>query len=110
MSEWSRLADTPQYRAYLREIKATGPICHICKHPGSTSIDHAIPPSRFPHMARALARDPNNWLPAHGNEGCPYCPPNPSRNPQQRGQPTRCNQAKGDSLTPKQPSPRSRRW
>jgi 5-methylcytosine-specific restriction endonuclease McrA len=96
MSRWSRLADSRGYRRYLGEIKATGATCVLCGHPGSTSVHHLIPPSRFPEMAKELASDPANWAPAHGVEGCPTCG-------------RRCNQSQGDSLTPKH-SPRSRRW
>jgi hypothetical protein len=110
MSRWSRLADTPAYRRRLGEIKANGETCVICGHPGSTSIHHLIPPSRYPWMARELARDPANWAPAHGVEGCPLCPPNRSRDKRRNGQPQRCNQTQGNKLEPARPSPRSRRW
>lgn len=97
MSRWSRLADTPAYRKRLGEIKATGAICVLCGHPGSTSIHHLVPPSRFPDLARELARDPANQAPAHGVEGCPTCG-------------IRCQQVQGNSLTPKVKTRRSRRW
>lgn len=97
LSEWTKLADCPAYRAYTREVKATGATCVLCGHPGSTSTHHLVPPSRFPAMARELARNPANWAPAHGVEKCPTCG-------------VACNQVQGDSLTPKRRSPQSRRW
>jgi 5-methylcytosine-specific restriction endonuclease McrA len=96
LSRWSRLADSRRYRRALGEIQAAGPTCVLCGHPGSDSIHHLVPPSRFPHLAIQLATDPANWAPAHGVKGCMQC-----------GQ--RCNQVQGNSLTPKR-SPRSRRW
>jgi hypothetical protein len=109
MSQWTRLADSRAYRRRLAEIQANGETCVLCGHGGSTSIHHLIPPSRFPDQARALARDPANWAPAHGVEGCPVCPPTTSADKRRDGQPQRCNQRQGNSLTPKH-SPRSRRW
>ena len=105
MSEWTRLADTPQYRAALATVKATRPTCGICGHPGADTLDHIIPISQAPD----LARDPGNWQPAHGVNGCPMCPPNPSSDRRRRGKPQRCNQAKGNKVG-HTISPRSRHW
>jgi hypothetical protein len=97
MSRWSHLADSRPYRARLREIQTNAETCVLCGHPGSDSIHHLVPPSRFPVIARDLARDPANWAPAHGVAGCPVCG-------------RKCNQVQGDKLQPVKPSPRSRRW
>jgi hypothetical protein len=96
VSQWTRLADSRAYRRRLREIQDNAETCVLCGHRGSTSIHHLIPPSRFPHMAKALAQDPANWAPAHGVEGCGVCG-------------VKCNQVQGNSLEVKR-SPRSRRW
>lgn len=98
--------DSRQWRAYVALVKATGPTCWICGHPGSTQGDHRLPVSLYPE----LAADPANWVPAHGIEGCPYCPPNSSSDKRRNGQPQRCNQAKGAKLQPPRPPVTSRRW
>lgn len=90
VSRWTH--DSRRYRKWLAEVKATGPTCYICGHPGSTEGHHVPPASLYPE----LAGDPATWKPAHGVRGCPVCG-------------RRCNQEQGNSLTPKQ-SPRSRRW
>jgi hypothetical protein len=96
MSAWSRIAELdPAYRRYRAWVKATGPTCAICGHPGALSVDHWRAPARYPTIAVQLALDPANWRPAHGIEGCYQCPPNPSRDKRRRGNPTRCNQSKG---------------
>lgn len=89
----------------LAEVQATGPTCGICGHPGSDSLDHIRPVSLYPE----LAKDPTNLRPVHGVNGCPHCPPNTSRDKRRNGQPRRCNQSKGNSLTNPN-SPRSRHW
>lgn len=112
MSQWSRLSESdPAYRAYRAEVKATGPTCGICGHPGALSVDHRESPAGHPpDIARALALNPSNWQPAHGVEGCSQCPPNRSRDRRRRGQPRRCNQAKGDRAKATEPGRQSREW
>lgn len=91
MSRWTY--DSRRYRAALREIQATGPTCWICAHPGSDSIDHALPASLFPD----LRADPANWRPCHGIRSCPTCG-------------MRCNQRRGAKLQLPRPPVTSRRW
>jgi hypothetical protein len=108
MSAWSRIAELdPAYRRYREQVKATGPTCTICGHPGARSVDHWRSPARYPTIAVQLALDPANWRPSHGIEGCYLCPPNNSRDRRRRGQPRRCNQEKGARDTPYQTV---RRW
>jgi 5-methylcytosine-specific restriction endonuclease McrA len=104
MSKWTY--DSRAYRKALAEVQATGPICHICGHPGSDSLDHVLPASLFPE----LAGDPSNWRPVHGVNGCPQCPPNPSADKRRNGQPRRCNQQRGVRLIMPETSRRSRAW
>lgn len=91
MSGWTY--DSRAYRKALRAIQHTGPPCVLCGHPGSDSIHHLLPTSRFPEVAG----DPANWAPAHGVRGCPTCA-------------VRCNQSQGNSVQPRQVQRRSRRW
>lgn len=84
--------DSRAYRRALATIKATGPACVLCHHPGSDSIHHQLATSLYPEVAD----DPANWLPAHGVAGCPVCR-------------KACNQEQGNRLTPKRDH-RSRRW
>jgi 5-methylcytosine-specific restriction endonuclease McrA len=98
--------DSRAYRKALALVQATGPTCHICGHPGSDSLDHRLSASLYPE----LRGDPANWVPCHGINGCPYCPPNTSRDKRRNGQPQRCNQAKGNKLELPRPPVTSRRW
>ena len=98
--------DSPEYRQALAHIQATGPLCVICRHPGSDSIHHLHPTSQYPE----LAADPRNWYPSPGINGCPHCPPNNSRDKRRRGKPRRCNQEQGSKLHLPQPTPQARRW
>lgn len=91
MSQWTY--DSRRYRKALAEVQATGPICWLCGHPGSDSLDHVIPAS----VAPDLASDPSNWRPAHGVRGCPTCG-------------VKCQQVKGNKLTMPQQTRRSRAW
>ena len=104
MSRWTH--DSRAYRKALRQVQATGPICHICGHPGSDSLDHALPASLYPE----LAGEPSNWRPAHGIRGCAQGPPNPSTDRRRRGQPRRCNQQRSNKLTLPTQTRRSRAW
>jgi len=104
VSKWTY--DSTAYRRALAEVQATGPICWICGHAGSDSLDHVIPAS----VAPELAGEPSNWRPAHGVNGCAQCPPNLSGDRRRRGQPRRCNQSRGVSLTMPQQTRRSRQW
>jgi 5-methylcytosine-specific restriction endonuclease McrA len=90
MSQWTY--DSRRYRTALRHVQATGPICWLCGHAGSDSLDHVIPAS----IAPELASDPGNWRPAHGVRGCPTCG-------------RKCNQQRGTRMTITQ-SRRSRAW
>jgi 5-methylcytosine-specific restriction endonuclease McrA len=104
MSRWTH--DSRRYRQALALVQATGPDCWICGHPGSDTIDHAIPAS----LAPDLAAEPSNWRPAHGVNGCPQCPPNPSTDKRRNGQPRRCNQQRSNRLQLPQQTRRSRAW
>jgi 5-methylcytosine-specific restriction endonuclease McrA len=103
MSKWTY--DSRAYRKTLAQVQATGPICWLCGHPGSDTLDHVIPAS----VAPDLAGDPSNWKPAHGVNGCPHCPPTVSADRRRHGQPRRCNQSRGNR-TPATQTRRSRAW
>lgn len=104
MSQWTY--DSRRYRKALAEVQATGPICWLCGHPGSDTLDHVIPAS----IAPELAGEPSNWRPAHGVKGCSQCPPNTSGDKRRNGQPQRCNQSRGNKLELPQQTRRSRVW
>jgi len=91
VSQWTY--DSRRYRTALREVQATGPICWLCGHPGSDSLDHVLSASLFPD----LRADPSNWRPAHGVRGCPTCG-------------VKCQQVKGNKLTMPTQTRRSRAW
>lgn len=93
--------------AGAKEFLAAHPVCWCGHHipPGTGQIDHIIPVS----VAPELARNPSNWRAAHGVAGCPECPPNTSSDKRRHGQPTRCNQSRG-TKPPTPHSPRSRSW
>lgn len=103
MSRWT--ADSWWYRQAKRDFLAANTTCWLCGHGGADTIDHIIPASAAPHLRFEV----RNWKPAHGVNGCLQCPPNPSRDRRRRGQPRRCNQARGNRLTMTQ-TRRSRDW
>ncbi|MFF7180150.1 HNH endonuclease [Streptomyces sp. NPDC008121] len=72
------------YRKARARFLAEQDVCHICGHAGADVIDHITPVSKAPH----LARDQDNWAPAHGVNGCPTCG-------------RKCNGEKGDRAAPR---------
>ena len=108
-AKWQRL--TAPHRAAWANANLPCAICgkpinYTLRHPNrwALTVDH-----RIPRWAGGPPLDPANWQPAHGVNGCPMCPPNPSRDRRRRGKPQRCNQAKGNKLG-HTISPRSRHW
>lgn len=66
------------YRKARARFLAEQDVCHLCGHAGADTVDHVIPVSKGADPA-----DRDNWLPAHGVNGCPTCG-------------RRCNSEKGD--------------
>lgn len=88
---------------YLRarqEVLDASDTCWICGHGGSTDADHVIPLAVWPDQPV----DPALMRPAHGVDGCPWCPRTAD------GKLRKCNQSRGASLTVRQPPRQSRPW
>ena len=84
-----RMRSSRRYREF-REVmlRRLGDVCWICNHPGATDLDHVVPAAVDP--GRML--DPSNVRPAHGVDGCAFCPPIVTRNGVRR---RACNQSRG---------------
>lgn len=64
-------ADYLQPHKAARILAAHAGICHLCGHPGATSVDHIIPWSQWDHPGLSV-HDKSNLAPAHATP-CPTC-------------------------------------
>ncbi|MET9952378.1 HNH endonuclease signature motif containing protein [Streptomyces sp. NPDC006339] len=81
------------YRKARARFLADNDVCHICGHAAADTVDHVVPVS-----AGADPTDRDNWLPAHGVNGCPTCG-------------RKCNGEKGDrAMSPASTFRTSRDW
>jgi hypothetical protein len=89
-----------RYRTAREHVLTASDICHICGHPGSNDTDHLIPLAVWPDQPvdEALMR------PAHGIDGCLFCPRKPD------GRLRKCNQERGAQLGIPQHASQSRPW
>lgn len=89
-----------RYTRIREQMLAESDTCHICGHPDATDADHVIPLAVWPDQPL----DPSMLRPAHGIDGCPWCPRKPD------GRLRCCNQERGASLDIPHTVRQSRPW
>ncbi|MER8042720.1 HNH endonuclease signature motif containing protein [Streptomyces sp. NPDC094032] len=57
------------YRKARARFLGDNDVCHLCGHPQADTVDHVVPVSK----GTVDPSDQDNWLPAHGVNGCPTC-------------------------------------